>query len=42
MNLHDVASFLDCGIIMVFFSSLIPFIDYFARLIGSLIKSLSF
>jgi hypothetical protein len=42
MNLNDMESFLDFGIIMVFFSSLILFINFFTRLTSKLIKSLSF
>ena len=42
MNLNDVESFLDFGIIMVFFSSLILFINFFTRLTSKLIKTLSF
>ncbi len=41
-NLQDVESFLDFGIIMLFFSSLILFINYLAKLGSKLIKSLSF
>lgn len=42
VNLSDIKSFKDFAIIMIFFISLILFINYFSRLISKLIRAFSF
>jgi hypothetical protein len=40
--LNNIKTFIDFGIVMIFFISLIFFINYFLRLISKLIRTLSF
>lgn len=40
--LNDIESFLDFGIVMVFFTSFIFFLNYFLRLASKLVRNFSF
>jgi hypothetical protein len=42
INLNDIKTFTDFGVVMIFFIAFVFFINYFARLTSKLVRTLSF